>query len=108
MHTLKAKDMEIPTLDTMSIPYQRNTSLSNLSKQMTLIFGYNSIGRITLGPQTKEESSRQAPTSAGRTKQTPSTPDHVSQEHFSPTLHTAIKQPEEEILAGGVHHIATL
>jgi len=39
----------------------------------------------------------------------PQHPDHVSAEHFSPTLHTAIEQsPEEEILAGGIHHIATL
>ena len=38
----------------------------------------------------------------------PQHPHHVNPEHFSPTLHTAIKQPEEEILAGGVHHIATL
>jgi len=38
----------------------------------------------------------------------PQHPDHISDKHFSPTLHTAIKKPEEEILAGGVHHIATL
>ena len=38
----------------------------------------------------------------------PQHPHHVNSEHFSPTLHTAIEQPEEEILAGGVHHIATL
>jgi len=38
----------------------------------------------------------------------PQHPDHISDKHFSPTLHTTIKQPEEEILAGGVHHIATL
>jgi len=39
----------------------------------------------------------------------PQHPDHVSTEHFSPTLHTAIKQsPDEEVLAGGIHHIATL
>ena len=37
----------------------------------------------------------------------PQHPDHVNPEHFSLTLHTAIKQ-QEEILAGGVHHIATL
>ena len=39
----------------------------------------------------------------------PQHPEYVSPEHFSPTLHTAIEQsPEEEILAGGIHHIATL
>jgi len=39
----------------------------------------------------------------------PQHPDYVSPEHFSPTLHTAIEQsPHEEILAGGIHHIATL
>ena len=39
----------------------------------------------------------------------PQHPDYVSPEHFSPTLHTAIEQsPDKEILAGGVHHIATL
>jgi len=38
----------------------------------------------------------------------PQHPHYISPEHFSPTLHTAIKQPEEEILAGGVYHIATL
>ena len=38
----------------------------------------------------------------------PQHPYHVSPEHFSPTLHTAIEQPGEEILAGGVHHITTL
>jgi len=32
----------------------------------------------------------------------PQHPDHVSAEHFIPTLHTAVEQPEEEILAGGV------
>ena len=36
-------------------------------------------------------------------------PDYVSPEHFSPTLHTTIEQsPHEEVLAGGIHHIATL
>jgi len=35
-------------------------------------------------------------------------PHYVSPEHFSPTLYTATEQPEEEILAGGIHHIATL
>jgi len=35
-------------------------------------------------------------------------PHYVSPEHFSPTLYTATEQPEEEILAGGVHYIATL
>jgi len=38
----------------------------------------------------------------------PQHPHYISPEHFSPTLHTTIEQPEEEILAGGVHHIATL
>jgi len=38
----------------------------------------------------------------------PQHPDYVSPEHFSPTLHTTIEQPEEEILVGGVHHITTL
>ena len=38
----------------------------------------------------------------------PQHPHYVSPEHFSPTLYTATEQPEEEILAGGVHHIATL
>jgi len=38
----------------------------------------------------------------------PQHPHYISPEHFSPTLHTAIEQPEEEILAGGVHHITTL
>ena len=39
----------------------------------------------------------------------PQHPDYVSPEHFSPILHTAIKQsPHKEILAGGIHHIATL
>jgi len=34
---------------------------------------------------------------------------NIGPEHFSPTLHTAIEQsPDEGILAGGVHHIATL
>ena len=42
-------------------------------------------------------------------KTDPQHPDYISPEHFSPTLHTAIKQsPDEEILAGGIHHIATL
>ena len=38
----------------------------------------------------------------------PQHPHYISAEHFSPMLYTAIKQPEEEILAGGVYHIATL
>jgi len=39
----------------------------------------------------------------------PQHPHYVSPEHYSPTLHTAIEQsPHEEVLAGGVHHIATL
>ena len=39
----------------------------------------------------------------------PQHPDYVSPEHFSPTLHTAVEQsPEEEVLAEGIHHIATL
>ena len=38
----------------------------------------------------------------------PQHPDHINPEHFSPTLHTTIKQQQQEILAGGVHHIATL
>ena len=39
----------------------------------------------------------------------PQHPDYVNPEHFSPTLHTAIKQsPHKEILAGGINHIATL
>jgi len=38
----------------------------------------------------------------------PHHPDHISPEHFSPILHIAIEQSDEEILAGGVHHIATL
>jgi len=38
----------------------------------------------------------------------PQHPHYIDPEHYSPTLHTAIEQPEEEILAGGVHHIATL
>ena len=38
----------------------------------------------------------------------PQHPDHIDPEHFSPTLHTAIEQQQEEILAGGIHHIATL
>ena len=33
---------------------------------------------------------------------------YVHPEHFSPTLYTTTEEPEEEILAGGVHHIATL
>jgi len=42
-------------------------------------------------------------------KTDPQYPDYVSPEHFSPTLHTTTKQsPHEEILAGGIHHIATL
>ena len=40
-------------------------------------------------------------------KSDPQHPDHVDPEHFSPTLYTAIEQ-QEEILAGGIHHIATL
>jgi len=33
----------------------------------------------------------------------------MNPDHYSPTLHTAIEQsPHEEILAGGIHHIATL
>ena len=39
----------------------------------------------------------------------PAHPDYVSPEHFSPTLHTTVEEsPHEEILAGGIHHIATL
>jgi len=39
----------------------------------------------------------------------PQHPDYVSPEHFSPTLQTAIEQsPHEEVLTGGIHHIATL
>jgi len=38
----------------------------------------------------------------------PQHPHYIDPEHYSPTLHTAIEQPEEEILAGGIHHIATL
>jgi len=39
----------------------------------------------------------------------PQHPHYVNLEHYSPTLHTAIKQPpHEEVLAGGIHHIATL
>ena len=38
----------------------------------------------------------------------PQHPDHIDPEHFSPTLYTAIEQQQEEVLAGGVHHIATL
>jgi len=39
----------------------------------------------------------------------PQHPDYISPEHFSPTLHTAVEQsPHEEILAGGIYHIATL
>jgi len=39
----------------------------------------------------------------------PQHPHYVDPEHYSPTLHTAIEQsPHEEILAGGIHHIATL
>jgi len=45
----------------------------------------------------------------GNWKETdPQHPHYINPEHFSPTLHTAIKQPEEEILAGGAHHITTL
>ena len=39
----------------------------------------------------------------------PQHPHYVDPEHYSPTLHTAIKQsPHEEVLAEGIHHIATL
>ena len=38
----------------------------------------------------------------------PQYPDHIDPEHFSPTLHTAVEQQQQEILAGGVHHITTL
>jgi len=39
----------------------------------------------------------------------PQHPHYVNPEHYSPTLHTAIEQsPHEEVLAGGIHHIATL
>ena len=38
----------------------------------------------------------------------PQYPHHISAEHFSPTLYTALEQPEEEILLGGVYHITTL
>jgi len=39
----------------------------------------------------------------------PQHPDYVSPEHFSPTLQTAIEQsPHKKVLAGGIHHIATL
>jgi len=39
----------------------------------------------------------------------PQHPHYVNPEHYSPTLHTTVEQsPDEEILAGGVHHIATL
>jgi len=39
----------------------------------------------------------------------PQHPYYVNPDHYSPTLHTTVEQsPDEEILAGGVHHIATL
>jgi len=39
----------------------------------------------------------------------PQHPHYVNPEHYSPTLHTTIEQsPHEEVLAGGIHHIATL
>jgi len=39
----------------------------------------------------------------------PQHPHYVNPTHYSPTLHTAVEQsPDEEILAGGIHHIATL
>jgi len=34
---------------------------------------------------------------------------YIDPEHYSPTLHTAVEQsPHKEVLAGGIHHIATL
>jgi len=46
----------------------------------------------------------------GNWKETdPQHPHYVNPDHYSPTLHTAIEQsPHEEVLAGGIHHIATL
>jgi len=39
----------------------------------------------------------------------PQHPHYISPDHYSPTLHTATEQsPDEEILAGGIHHITTL
>jgi len=39
----------------------------------------------------------------------PQHPYYVNPDHYSPMLHTAVEQsPEEEILAGGIHHITTL
>jgi len=39
----------------------------------------------------------------------PQHPQYVNPEHYSPTLHTTIEQsPYEEVLAGGIYHIATL
>jgi len=39
----------------------------------------------------------------------PQHPHYINPDHYSPMLHTAIEQsPDEKILAGGVHHIATL
>jgi len=34
---------------------------------------------------------------------------YINPEHYSPMLHTTVEQsPDEQILAGGIHHIATL
>jgi len=39
----------------------------------------------------------------------PQHPHYVNPEHYNPMLHTAIEQsPHKEVLAGGIHHIATL
>ena len=38
----------------------------------------------------------------------PQHPHYVDPEHYSPTLPAIKQSPHEEILAGGIHHIATL
>jgi len=39
----------------------------------------------------------------------PQHPHYIDPEHYSPTLHTTVERsPDEQILAGGIHHIATL
>jgi len=71
MHTLTTKDQDTLIPGTISIPLERHTLPSNLSKQTTPTFGLNSSGDKTSGKLTKEEYTT-AQTLAGGLYWTPS------------------------------------
>ena len=100
MYTLKTKDMEILTLDTILMLQPDHTFLLSSSKQMTLIFGFNSGGEKTLGPQIKWQSSEVVQTLVGRMKQIPNTQtmstQNISVQHSILPLNQKKKYLQEE------------